>query len=53
MNPWMNCLVSIVVTLDGNSSVREVAREGDKAPGGGRFGPSSADRQSCVPVSET
>jgi len=28
-----------VVTLDGNASLREVAREGDRAPGGGVFGP--------------
>jgi hypothetical protein len=31
---------AVVVTLDGNSSVREIAREGDRAPGGGNFGPS-------------
>ncbi len=29
-----------IITLEGNSSMREVAREGDEAPGGGRFGPS-------------
>ncbi len=31
---------SVVVTLDGSSAIREIAREGDKAPGGGRFGAS-------------
>ena len=31
---------AVVMTLDGNSSTREVAREGDHAPGGGSFGPS-------------
>jgi len=31
---------AVVLTLDGNSSMREVAREGDTAPGGGSFGPS-------------
>ncbi len=31
---------AVVMTLDGNSSAREVAREGDHAPGGGIFGPS-------------
>ena len=31
---------AVVVTLDGNSSMREVAREGDNAPGGRHFGPS-------------
>ena len=30
---------AVIVTLDG-SSINEVAREGDKAPGGGFFGPS-------------
>lgn len=31
---------AVVLTLDGNSSMHEVAREGDNAPGGGRFGAS-------------
>jgi hypothetical protein len=31
---------AVVVTIDGNSSMREVACEGEQAPGGGRFGPS-------------
>jgi hypothetical protein len=31
---------AVLVTIEGNSSPREVAREGDAAPGGGRFGPS-------------
>ena len=31
---------AVVVTISGNSSMREVAREGDTAPGGGSFGPS-------------
>lgn len=31
---------AVVVTIDGNSSLREVAREGDRAPGGGNFGAS-------------
>ncbi len=31
---------SAVVTLTGDSSMHEIAREGDRAPGGGSFGPS-------------
>jgi len=31
---------AVVVTLAGDSSIREVAREGEPAPGGDRFGPS-------------
>jgi len=31
---------AVVVTIEGNSSPREVAREADAAPGGGTFGPS-------------
>lgn len=31
---------AVVVTIEGSSSPREVAREGDAAPGGGSFGPS-------------
>jgi hypothetical protein len=30
---------AVVVTMEKNSSLREVAREGDRAPGGGSFGP--------------
>ncbi len=31
---------AVLLTLEGNSPLREVAREGDHAPGGGIFGPS-------------